>query len=199
MGQAALDLPDPSAKTNAPASSADDILSQLAGEEIDRLLAEAEAGQPAEKAAEVFTSKGQVRHAVVRAEEPEAPAVPATAIDQAEIDKLLAAATASEPAPVPPAPPPPEEAETSTAERSALEGVSEAIEQQVRADENAPDPASSIDASLPLFLKPLEWLDAPLRMFPESVRQAVGKIAILTLLNALAVIIYVIVFRKPHH
>src|SRR6266566_5715295 len=43
MGQAAVDLPDPlqnQAAVGGP--SADDLLAQLAGEEIDRLLAEAE-------------------------------------------------------------------------------------------------------------------------------------------------------------
>src|SRR2546423_6074349 len=50
MGQA-VDLPDPSEIPAAPATSADDLLSQLAGEEIDRLLAEAEVekGKPEEE------------------------------------------------------------------------------------------------------------------------------------------------------
>src|SRR5438874_5076067 len=65
MGQSAIDLPDPleqpsrpgrsgAAASRAPAttldknfSNADDLLSQLASEEIDRLLAEAESGLPA--------------------------------------------------------------------------------------------------------------------------------------------------------
>src|SRR3954464_1012368 len=42
MGQATVDLPDPSEMPAAPMSSADDLLSQMAGDEIDRLLAEAE-------------------------------------------------------------------------------------------------------------------------------------------------------------
>src|SRR5437763_393337 len=48
MGQAAIDLPDPlqnSARLAGP--SADDLLAQLAGEEIDRLLAEADVERPA--------------------------------------------------------------------------------------------------------------------------------------------------------
>ena len=58
MGQATVDLPDPSeaSATPAPAASADDLLSQLAGDEIDRLLAEAEvekgSAAPAESSAE---------------------------------------------------------------------------------------------------------------------------------------------------
>jgi len=48
MGQAPLDLPDPlHAKPLASAGAADDLLSQMAGEEIDRLLAQAEQGSDA--------------------------------------------------------------------------------------------------------------------------------------------------------
>jgi len=41
MGQAVVDLPDPLEKQPAGASSADDLLAQLAGDEIDRMLTEA--------------------------------------------------------------------------------------------------------------------------------------------------------------
>src|SRR5688500_11811138 len=54
MGKATVDLPDPlqqppvSAAAGGDATaSADDLLSQLAGDEIDRLLAEAESERPA--------------------------------------------------------------------------------------------------------------------------------------------------------
>jgi len=42
MGKAAIDLPDPLSPPEAakPLTSTDDLLAQLAGEEIDRLLAE---------------------------------------------------------------------------------------------------------------------------------------------------------------
>lgn len=48
MGQAVMDLPDPLDAPPPPASMAgtDDLLSQLAGDEIDRLLAEAEVERP---------------------------------------------------------------------------------------------------------------------------------------------------------
>jgi len=47
MGQATVDLPDPLEPALAPATpaGADDLLAQLAGDEIDRLLAEAEVEQ----------------------------------------------------------------------------------------------------------------------------------------------------------
>ncbi len=50
--------------------------------------------------------------------------------------------------------------------------------------------------SLPVYLKPLEWLNAPLDLLPQSVRDALGQIAILTLINAVAVLIYVFIFRR---
>jgi len=47
MGQVAIDLPDPLHNPEpAPGPSADDLLAQLAGEEIDRLLAEADVERP---------------------------------------------------------------------------------------------------------------------------------------------------------
>ncbi len=46
MGQAVVELPDPLENGDvANAASADDLLAQLASEEIDRLLAEAESEQ----------------------------------------------------------------------------------------------------------------------------------------------------------
>jgi hypothetical protein len=47
MGQAAVDLPDPMSSDAVPAAGADDLLAQLAGAEIDRLLHEAEKDTPA--------------------------------------------------------------------------------------------------------------------------------------------------------
>jgi hypothetical protein len=52
------------------------------------------------------------------------------------------------------------------------------------------------DTPLPLYLRPLEWLNAPLALLPQSVRDVVGKIAIITLLNAAAILAYVLVVRR---
>src|SRR6185436_14775033 len=52
MGQVAIDLPDPLHNSPpAPGPGVDDLLAQLAGEEIDRLLAEADVERPAKSAA----------------------------------------------------------------------------------------------------------------------------------------------------
>jgi hypothetical protein len=54
------------------------------------------------------------------------------------------------------------------------------------------------DRELPVVLKPLAWLSAPLDAFPDEVREMLGKIAILTLVNAVAVLAYVMLFRRHH-
>ncbi|HLL89616.1 MAG TPA: hypothetical protein VK324_09950, partial [Tepidisphaeraceae bacterium] len=59
-----------------------------------------------------------------------------------------------------------------------------------------PEPvhAEAVD-SLPVYLKPLEWLNAPFAGLSDALREAVGKVAIVTLVNAFAVLAYVVVFR----
>jgi hypothetical protein len=58
------------------------------------------------------------------------------------------------------------------------------------------DPEAYPDTSLPLLLRPLEWINAPFNALPEAVREALGKVALVTLFNAIAVLVYVLVFRK---
>ena len=57
---------------------------------------------------------------------------------------------------------------------------------------------STEDAPLPFYLRPLVWLNAPMDALPEAAREAIGKVALLTLFNAVAVMIYVLVFRRRH-
>lgn len=62
MGRASPDLPDPlENQDSAPSGGADDLLSQLAGDEIDRLLAEADVeATPAQDAAAAKTTASSV-------------------------------------------------------------------------------------------------------------------------------------------
>jgi hypothetical protein len=57
-------------------------------------------------------------------------------------------------------------------------------------------PVDADDAPLPLLLRPLEWMNAPLAGAGESMRDLVGKAAIVTFVNAAAVLAYVMLFRK---
>ena len=61
----------------------------------------------------------------------------------------------------------------------------------------APDLPSNIQlAPLPAYLKPLDWLSAPLDACPAKVRRILGPVAIITMINALAILTYVLVIRK---
>jgi hypothetical protein len=63
---------------------------------------------------------------------------------------------------------------------------------------SSPQLLLNVPPPLPLVLKPLEWINAPLDAFPNRVREAIGKIAILTMMNAVAVLTYVLIFRRHH-
>lgn len=293
MGQA-VDLPDPSEIPAAHANSADDLLSQLAGEEIDRLLAEAEvekgkpleeekaaagSGAPGAPPADAASATGAkfedeqteaqldelldqlsaepeekqeepaAANATAQAPAPAESVAPAPATPPAAAEDLpprgipgdakqdassIAPATVppaapvaeAAPAPAPAAPSPSApttsaiadpsaaakeldealatgsadslpkvqtlDAGTSNAEKNALSEVVSAM--------HGADPAADLltDEHIPIYLKPLVWLNAPLEMLPEGLRDALGKIAILTLANAVAVFAYVVLFRKHH-
>jgi hypothetical protein len=57
-----------------------------------------------------------------------------------------------------------------------------------------PSPADESDRT-PLPVRVLEWVNKPLAGLPEAVRQAMGKVAILTLINAILVLVYVLLVR----
>jgi len=82
--------------------------------------------------------------------------------------------------------------QTSAAERSALavesvpaDDVTEPIEEQ-----------NERRSLLFLLLRPLEWVNAPINAFPDTLREFIGKAAILTVVNALALILYVHFVRR---
>jgi hypothetical protein len=222
MGKAVADLPDVITEDAAAVDSlakagheipgVDDLLAQMAGEEIDRLLAEADATRealPPEKPAEKFPPVIPKPPAAAFAEPSISPIAPRSVDVVASVVEALPTSPAGVDL----------ESATTPAERSALdEPVATAIAAAAAA---APATAPPVDAgvfespasgeqpaaadaelavgdddSMPLYLKPLVWLNAPLALLPETVRELVGKVALLTLFNATAVLIYVILFRK---
>jgi len=263
MGQAMVDLPDPLETPRATSLGPDDLLAQMAGEEIDRLLAEAEAETPPVRRPphsviedELSAFPGQEAFTVAK-EQPvstEAPsaAVPPSPVDPlaGELDSLLESLTAAQP-PAPVLAPAPADAlvgpvepeqspalipvaeaavssgeaaalfsapaqetvaadtappltfeDTTAAERSALA----AGESPARGSALADAPSSDAEAAaseqldttprLPRWLLPLEWINAPLAACPDLLREFIGKAAVLTALNALAVIFYVRFIRR---
>jgi len=273
MGKS-IDLPDPLQSASTPLGNADDLLAQLAGEEVDRLLAEADAEgkrppgpgearrandastdaapQPTPEPpvqeqldalfTEINSEESTNRPAVepappARAPSMRPPSVPAVApiapmpfapinsklpddIDVNEVmsailgDGPLASSSALPVSPEPVAAP----ARPPTAQATMLSAAGVAAPDQLSttaAERRAlalPDPADELpgpgelagltapiedDRPLPAYLKPLEWMNAPLDLLPPTIRDVLGQVAILTLVNAIAVLIYVFVFRKP--
>ena len=190
MGQAIVDPPDPQENSKpAPTNSADDLLSQLAGNEIDRLLAE---------------SEGQTLAAPAATLSPSAPP-PSTesvgfdsAQSAAEIDALLSAAEQPPAQPQtqkPPAVVSPADVLNEIVKKDAAIAAAAPVASKV---DSTPQLMLNVPPPLPLILKPLEWINAPLDAFPDRVREAIGKIAILTMMNAVAVLTYVMIFRRHH-
>ena len=112
------------------------------------------------------------------------------------------AANAMLPAPALPAPEKSTDLATTAAEREALThhdpadelpgpGELEALAGPIHVEDDAPLPGY-----LQPIVKPLEWMNAPLDLLPTTLRDVLGQIAILTLVNAIAVLIYVFVFRN---
>ena len=62
-------------------------------------------------------------------------------------------------------------------------------------EQNEPEFAPR-EVSTPLLVRVLEWMNAPLEGVSEGMRQAMGKIAIITTVNAIGVFVYVLFFRR---
>ena len=90
---------------------------------------------------------------------------------------------------------------TTAAERSALDAAATAATPTAAAALPYATPGGEgTDAGdpdgLPFYLRPFELMNAPLAACPDWVRDAVGKVAILTLVNALGVLAYVLLFGR---
>ena len=275
MGQATVDLPDPLEQPPVvSATNTDELLAQLAGEEIDRLLAEADSEAPVAPAGSAASPTATARPVVPEAPAPatsdqkiEGPAKAAAqegasapvavaipkavetesaveAAVSAQLDELFQQLTGGEAGEaVPPAEAAAPTGDVSEAARevdqaisagapaalTALEAELEAVAPAGSADPAAAsaeplDPNASTSAAertvldaagaladavesgevgailepkpLPAYLKPLEWINAPLEACPDAVRDLIGKIAILTTFNAVALLLYVLLFRR---
>lgn len=239
MGQATADLPNSEENVPTPIAGADDLLSQLAGEEIDRMLAEADV-RPDSAVAEAapipaiptIPDEKPPAHpampaAATNIDLPPAPAPAATAtteepppsldaqvdelfkeLDQKEAQQKAVAPKPEEPKVEVPAAPvaaatavPAEITEPSTtaAEREALNAPAAAEEALQAALANATmETVPSTDqppAKPSIVVRILEVINAPVASLPNSVRDMIGKIALLTLMNSVAVVIYVLLFR----
>jgi transcription elongation GreA/GreB family factor len=84
----------------------------------------------------------------------------------------------------------------SAAERDALSLSDLAAEADAAAEQDAAEAAErAAEGRLAPAIRLLELMNAPLSFIPDAMRDALGKVAILTLVNALAVLIYVLFVR----
>jgi hypothetical protein len=254
MGKPMTDLPDSiDPAPTASAEKVDDLLAQMAGEEIDRLLSEADDSRPPGPAQSAPVASVQAVDqqldalfsgsdetpatppppppaATVHQSTPPRPGAKAVVPNDDEVSKQLTDLFADDPVPTPAAPasvqsapvaeavstpveiqtPPPAaaivehdaigpdesilpEASTTPEERAALAPQPEDDDQlKLHIDQEDQAEGSAAD------LKPLEWMNSPMDACPDRLRDLIGKIALLTLFNATAVLIYVFLFRRHH-
>jgi hypothetical protein len=167
-----------------PMASADDLLAQLAGEEIDRLL-----NEPDEQ-----TAPSPAPAPAAQAE-PVLQADPAPVEPAASIDDVLKAVEKSPVAEIPQASvePLPDMSNPAVVLESQPEDSTAAEMQQLLDDKSITDAS---DDRLPIYVRALMMLNSPLAAMPNPIREAVGKVAILTLFNSVSVLLYVLLFRR---
>jgi hypothetical protein len=189
----------------APAVDTDELLSQLAASEIDRLLAEAD-GKP-EPAPEASAPEAAVSPASPEPAPVEpAPEAAADVLPEgSERAALLHAAgfdaansPSAEPADVSAASQPTGDEKSALLRAAGFDSTDSPAAPDIEhpADPAAEGTPEDIDRPIPIYLKPLVWINAPLNSSPSMVRPLLGKAGLLTLVNALAVIAYVLFFRK---
>jgi len=185
----------------APAANpTDDLLSQLAASEIDRLLAESDKPSQPEKPAPA-----------VAAPEPAPVSTPPTeAITDGPERQALLKAAGFESNDKSPSDKPAADAgsgdQPSGDERSALLKAAgfESVEDALNSSDPLPAPAAdaeikpndAFEKPLPIYLKPLVWINAPLESCSEKTRHILGTIGIATFVNALAVLTYLFIHHK---
>jgi hypothetical protein len=57
-------------------------------------------------------------------------------------------------------------------------------------------PSPDLDDAVPLHLRPLVWINTPIASFGDGPRRFIGNVAIMTLVNALLLLVYVFLFRR---
>jgi hypothetical protein len=186
---AKLDLPDPlnSTPDHTPQLSldnADDLISQLAGEEIDRLIGPDEQWQPRAPSREPI--------AISRPVASEQKPVEDLA---AELDQLFDEIRTQQ------APPPRPEIDTSDPEPItlpepvlAMRKFEEIDDRDLVGRRSLLDPIE--DPPLPKVLRPLAWLNAPVAQLQGKSRLAINAVSLLSFVGSVAAFVYVLILRK---
>jgi hypothetical protein len=241
MGKAAVELAEPPPSAG-DAGNADELLSQMAGDEIDRLLAEADVEPTAAAATPdmVATPAVDASAGVVAASNSAPSSRSDDMIDSADLAPQLDAlfeqlnaqndASESDAAVVTAIAPPTVETDNATAhpEAPATDSAASTAVLETRTSDEPDDPVAAalaapddtalsehevtahpasqrkhatgvaglVEQLLNVLLLPLQMLNEPLENCSDSLRQGLGWIGIVTTINAVAVIAYVLLFRR---
>lgn len=134
---------------------------------------------------------GQPEAAAAATPEPVVPTATEQAEDdvQSQLDSVLTELKSDAPVPTP-------VTEVHAAAHAPASEPDSRADIKARFDHNEP-PAPIRHDPPDIIVKPLQWMNLPFSSLPDSVRDTLGQIGIITIINALAVLIYVIFFKKP--
>ena len=217
LPEAVKDLPDP-LDPRTKAIETDDLLAQMADEAINKLMADADRDDMPMRVARPVAKAPAPAPIVVQEAEPspvETSAVETTPVETAPTEaEATIAAILNESIQATPTPTP-----TPTAEAPLIDvppativdahhAVPESVE-IIEAHDEPPTPAADVKALLAdhdnvapsrggVLLLPLRIINAPFDLLGDGIRNAMGQIAIVTLINAVAVIAYVLIFHRHH-
>ena len=196
MSDAIKDLPDPldAAPTAVDSASPDDLLSQLADDAIDQLMQEGDAtsassASPASPAptADVHThapaDTEDTGLDVLPDEDDHAPAAADQMPPPVDVPAEIADLATNAPAP------------TDLNHDAPVAATAEASNADVKALLDDALAADAEQGKSRVLLWPLRVINAPFSGVNDGLRDVLGQVAIITLINALAVLLYVILFR----
>jgi hypothetical protein len=168
---APLDTPGLTAMRQQADAPAPDAASSVPASAADALAAEMEEDERAHAAALRRMKQGETTPPLPT---PDAAPVPPPSSEAPAVPA---------PAPVATAAPAPDQAAPTTATTA------------ITIDPQALEDSGPAEPGVPLLVCVLEWINAPLDGLSESLRGAIGKVALVTTFNALGVLLYVLFFR----
>jgi hypothetical protein len=183
MAKSALDFPDPLDNTpKLSLDNADELISQLAGDDIDRLIHPSEHWQPQETPRDVVHIP-----ATKKAASPEDLA--------AELDDVFERIRKQEL--TPPAP----TIDTSEPEPITLPEPVLAMRRFDEPEATDIEPRRTLiqpleEPPLPAVLRPLAWINAPVAQLSGKSRWAVNLVSVVSFVGSIAAFVYVLVLRR---
>ena len=184
MAKPSIKFPDPlDIAPQLSLDNADELISQLAGDDIDRLIGPDEHWQPQAT--------------------PREPALPLTAAPEvasvedlaAELDQVFEQIRTQQ------LPPPPPQIDTSEPEPITLPEPVLAMRKYDEVDPHEKASRRSLldpleEAPLPMILRPMAWINAPVAQLTGKSRLAVSLVSVISFVGSVAAFVYVMMLRR---